>query len=84
MGYLNKHHNEELALVVESYSELGVEMRRRFRAPFKVVDAKLVEVSPEEIELEAMLHYRNGTEPQTKRVSIALGKVSGACCNRTL
>ena len=77
MGYINKHHTDLMKRFAEAYSELGKEQSKRNAfsgGSYKILEAKLVNVSPKTLDLEVTVKDRKQKEPVTERVSVDLGK----------
>ena len=75
IGYLNKHHGDLLTSFAIAFSELGAEMAKRNRysgGSYKILDATLIEVSPDTISLDVTVKEREKKEPSVERVECSL------------
>lgn len=75
MGYLNKHHADMLTTFAEAFTELGEEAERRNKfsgRSFKIVEAKLVNLDTDKLDLEVTVKDRDKPEPYVEKTSVPL------------
>jgi adenylate kinase len=75
IGYLNKHHSDMLTTFADAYTVLGEEAAKRNKfsgGSFKILDAKIVGLDNEKVELEVTVQDRNKKEPSIEKTSVPL------------
>lgn len=75
MGYLNKHHSDMLRAIVETFSELGQEQKKKNAwsgGSYQIEKATVVGIDAMSMALDATIQER-GKQPTTRRVTIELG-----------
>jgi hypothetical protein len=82
MGYMNKHHSDVLVAFATTFSEIGEEAAKRNAfsgGSFKLEDAKLVDISSNDLTLDVTVKERGKKDTVVRQVLIPLdGKL---CCD---